>query len=528
MRRALGLSVLVIAAAFAGCLGSEDPTAEPAAVDGETDELPWPTEVLGDGHDHTDPEAHRNASTANFETIAHDPLVTEAEGTAPGGSSCADTNPDGDTRIGAQKAGDSRGVVLSDLTDPAEPGYLGELWLTFTLVYDVAVTPDGEHVALITSYPQQGPAPEPALEPGKPLGYFESCTGERVEITAQNQDPVPRPVSLVLVDVSDPSAPTITDQRPIAGLGHSVFSATVDDRDWLVGVTESLAHGGRHYYFHQLTEGPQGTVMEPLSTYVAEPNPDHADYVGGHTDAWIDEHPETGQLLAYLSAGPQVEIVDLSNPRAPQQLSTWTDIGPNDPGAHNLHSLVPYEELVDGKHYTIVGPELGSPVDYAPTAVTWVLDTTDPTDPKPVAAWTLPENVTWEGSLQFSPHYMDKHEDTLFVSMYHGGVWAVDLSKVPEGSPDDVAMLDSLGAYVPAREAPHPDPAYSFSWVPNLEEVQVLEEDAGQPTLVTWDGNTGVYTFTYDDEVEVPTPEPYDLDPAELLPAGGPAPTQAP
>lgn len=522
MRRALALSLLMVASAFVGCVGTDGEDIDQDAIDeDEAEEILWPAHALGDGHDHADPAEHRNLSTDNFETVGHDPLVTAAEDTAPGGSSCADTNFDEDTRLSAQKAGDSRGIVLADISDPENPTYVGELWLTFTLIYDVAVTPDGENVALITSYPQEGPPPDVGLEPGEPLGYFQTCEGETVEITAEEQDPVPRPVSLVLVDVADPEQPEIVDQRPIAGLGHSVFSQTVDDRDWVVGVTESLAHGGRHYYFHELGEGPNGATLEPLSTYVAEPNPDHYDYLGGHTDAWIGEHPETGQVLGYLSAGPQIEIIDLSNPHAPQQLSTWTDIGPDDPGTHNLHSLLPYEELVDGKHYTIVGPELGGPADYAPTGVVWVLDTTDPEDPKPVAAWTLPSEITWEGRLQFSPHYMDKHEDTLFVSMYHGGVWAVDLSEVPEGSPEDVAMLDSIGVYAPAEEAPLPGESYAFSWVPNLEEVFVIDEE--EPTLVTWGSNTGVYTFTFDAEDPAPTPDPWSLDVEEILPdEGGP------
>jgi hypothetical protein len=526
MRRALALALLMVAGAFTGCVGTDGDVRQ-ASTDEEPDDILWSSQALEDGHDHTDRDAHANLTTENFETIGHDPLVTEAEGTSPGGSSCADVNdPDEGERIGAQKAADSRGIVITDLSDPTDPKMIGELWLTFTLIYDVAVTPEG-NVGLVTSYPQQGPAPTADVAADEPLGYFQPCGGDPIEITqTDHQDPVPRPVSLLLVDLSDPSEPQIADQRPMAGLGHSVFSEGVGERDWLVGVTESLVHGGRQYYFTQTAEGPQGPTIEPLSTYVAEPNPDHADYLGGHTDAWIQEHPQTGQLVGYLSAGPQIELVDLSNPRAPQQLSTWTDIGPDDPGVHNLHSLEPYEQLVNGTHYTIVGPELGSPADYAPTGVVWVLDTTDPEDPKPVAAWTLPDDVTWEGRLQFSPHYMDKHDDTLFISMYHGGVWAVDLSGVPEGSPEDVQMLDSAGVYVPAKEAPLPDSSYSYSWIPNLEEVFVVDED--EPTLVTFDANTGVYSFTYDDEVEVPTPEPYDLDPAELLPGGGSAPTQAP
>jgi len=513
------LSALMVSAALAGCLGDES-APEPASQAGDDEPVDpdrWHELALGDGHDHADRELHANLTTANFETIGHDALETR-EGTSPGGSSCADTAPaDDGTVIGAQKAGNSRGVAIAEVAPNGTPRMLGELWLTFTHIYDVAAVPGGEHLALITSEAKQGPAPSPGVAGDQSLGYLDlGCGSDPVPITQQTQDPVPRPSSLLLVSIANPDEPEIVDHRPITGLGHSVYADTIDGETWLVGTTENLLQGGRHYYFNHVTDGPNGGLIEPVSTHVAQPKPDHADYLGGHTDAWLQKHPETGDLLAYLSAGPAIEIVDLSTPEAPTTLATWTDIGPEDPGNHNLHSVHPLEATVNGSHYTVVGPELGSAPSDKPTGVVWVLDTTDPAKPEAVAAWTLPAEVTWEGRLQFSPHYMDVWNDTLFVSMYHGGVWGIDLAEIDEGSPDDVHALDSLGAYVPAQPAPLPDPSYSYSWTPNLEDVEVIDEANG--TLATFEGNTGIYTFTFDRQTPVPLPNPWPLDPASELP----------
>lgn len=515
MRRALVLSLVVFALALAGCIGAQegDPV-EQASDEEEPVGLLWPEKALGDGHDHTDLEAHENLSTANFETVGHAPLETR-EGTAPGGSSCADAAPAPDERrLGVQKGGDSRAAVVSDLSDPTAPEHVGELWLTFTHIYDVAAAPDGEHVVLVTSQPKEGPAPEPALE-DEPIGYWtDGCTGETVALESA-QDPLPRPTSLILVHVPKEGAPEVEDHRALTGLGHSAYADDVDGEVWVAGVTDSIAPATRHYHLNRIVDAPEGHALEPMSVYVAKPDPDHVGYVGGHSDMWIQEHPETGQRLAYLSAGPQIEIVDVSNPNAPTRVSSWTDIGPEDPGNHNLHSLHPLDELRDGRHFTIVGPELGSPYPDLPTGIVWVLDTTDPTQPEPVAAWTFPANVTWEGRLQFSTHYLDVVDDTMFITTYHGGVWAVDLSRVPEGTPEDPVRLDSTGVYVPAKQAPLPDPAYDYSWTPNVEDVNALED--GKGTLATFDGNTGVYTFRFDESVEVPTPEPWSFDPVEHL-----------
>lgn len=513
---ALSLSLGVLA----GCLGDDRP-GDQAPAEGQASAFHprWYEQALASGsdHDHEDRLAHANMTTANFQVVGHDPLVTALDGTSPGGSSCGDATATEDgRRLGAQKMADSSGVVVTDLSDATAPTKLGELVLTATHIYDVAVVPDGQHLALVTSQPKQGPLPNASLpgpSDGLRLGTWTSaCTGQRLPLVLGQaaQDPLPRPTSLLLVDLSQPEAPTVVDQRPITGLGHGVFSSLEDGQPWVMAVTESLAEGARHYHLYQLTDTPAGTALEPLSVYAAQPVPEHVQGLIGHSDAWIAEHPGTGQRLGYLSAGGTFEIVDYSEPTMPQQLAVWTDMRGDRPLDHNLHSAHPIDELWDGRHYTVVGPELGGPPENgAPTGTVWVLDTTDPAQPQAVAAWTLPSEVSWDGSLQFSTHYLTVLDRTLFVSAYHGGIWAVELANLTDGSFEDPVLLDSIGVVMPGAEAPSPE-GYDYAWTPNLEEVLVLDRANG--TLVTFDSNSGVYTFTFDATDPAPAPEPWPLE----------------
>lgn len=520
--RAAWIPLIVVLALAAGCLGLQNDV-DPAHED-IPEEPTWHLEALesGDDHDHSDPAQHEHITTPNFETIGHHPLTSQAYGHAPGGSACASVDEGETQRIGAVKAIDNRGIILADLNDPTNPEYMGEFHLTGTLIYDVAVVPDDTHIALITSQPHEPHDPNDHLFALNPLAHattnqpltltWESpCTNEPLTLLDEHADPIPRPFSILLIDVSDPENPTVADQRPISGLGHSIHATQTSERIWVLGVTDSLAQNTRHFHFYEVTDTGLNTVLEPLSVYTARASPDHADYTMGHSDGWIHEHPITGDTLAYLAAGPAFEIIDITNPHTPEPLGWWSDIGPESEGDHVLHSVTTLEETRNDRHYTVLGPEAAWSPAVGPSGIVWVLDTTDPTNPHAVAGWTLPANVEWQDRLQFSNHYMDIIDETLFVSMYHGGIWAVDISTthLEQGTQDDPTRLDSIGVFAPtSKDAIHPNQDWR-PWTPNVQDVYAIPGDI----LVAFDGNSGVYTFTFDDGNPMPAPEPYPFDP---------------
>jgi hypothetical protein len=192
------------------------------------------------------------------------------------------------------------------------------------------------------------------------------------------------------------------------------------------------------YAFYELVDTDTGPQLQLLSTWKRQPDDESNRVLGprGH-DGDLAIHPGTGELTAYLAGGDRFTILDMSDPTQPQELGRWTVKGPGTPeGEGTLHTGYALPELWGETHYTVVGPEhAGHPEDH-PSGIIWVMDTTDPTQPEDVAAWTLPHQVDWNGTYQFSNHYVSVVDHTLFVSMYHGGIWAVDLTPLADGPPE--------------------------------------------------------------------------------------------
>jgi hypothetical protein len=513
-------AVLVLALVLLGCLQagpSEDPAGGDEQAPGVSER--WADEALphGSGHDHTKPTHHRNLSTPTIDLLGYDPLSTEYHGATSGDYTCGGVGERGDRQLLAAQSFDTDvAVVIADVTDPSEPNKLGELALPNTQVWGIEMTEDARHVLLGTSPTDDGPddAPRPethAAGRGHSRPTWTDACGTKA---VASEDPIPYDSGLVVVDVSDPSSPEVADYAPlpIQG-GHTVFSTTLDGTTYVLAGVANQAHAASYFSFFTLEETPAGTRLAPYGEHASSmpAGPERPPVRNGHVDGWIQRHPVTNQLLAYLANwNGGIRVVELQGPGQIEEVGRWNDWRPDagETMVGNWHTVRPARTAWEGNHYTFVGQEVGNRPAERPTGQILMLDTTDPANPEPVARWTFPADVVWEKSLQFTTHYVDLHEPTrrLFVTAAHGGLWAVDVD--PSTARD--GQLDSLGVFLPARVPPNPPPDHvgRFASTPLVSETWHL----GDGVFATLDSQSGLYTVTFDEDASVPVPEPWTRD----------------
>lgn len=532
MRAALPL-LLFLAVPLVGCLG--DDTAErPGPFDPEGPEATlWAERAVpfGEEHDHTDPAQHDH-TTPNFEVLSWDPLITEATGATAGSHFCGDV-PTGETerRLAAVHSFDSdMGFVLVDVTDPHAIEKVGELNLPRTKVYDVAVTPDSRFVVVGTNSPSRGEVASWVEPPEVTVGartvtptFTDACLGTR---SAGPEAELPLGPSVLLVDVNDPASPTIVDVSPQPILGvHSIFATEIDGATFVLASVTNLQHQASYYTLFTVEEGPTGPQLTEVGVLSADspttggvlPPADPSQQgssatsmlnLNGHVDGWVAKHPGTGETLVYLAAWDAgLHIHRYDGPGQLTPLSTWSDFDPSKGNGMTgqIHGAYPLPELRDGVHYTIIGQEIGSRPVGRPTGQLILLDTTDPVAPVAVARWTLPADVVFDGPLMFSTHYPSVVGETMFVSMYHGGVWAVDIS--PEHFPE----LPSIGVFLPTRTSPNPPPPaerLGDNWAPTVLEALALPNG----DLLVYESSSGAYTVRFDATAPMPSPAPWVED----------------
>lgn len=514
MRTLAALLVLVLA--IAGCVQS------PTDAAGSSDAAraagtQWAAAALtyGEGHDHTDPKQHANMTTPNFEQLGWEPLETAYHQKTSGGYLCGEAATTAEGRRLAVVSSFTTDVafVVVDVTDAAHPAKLGEYVLKGTQTYDVTLTPDGLHVAIAADSigNNEDPRAAPLLTPPRffDVQYRNACTGEVTQVLGPEEG-IPMKPGVVLVGIKDPQKPVFEDFQATPFLGpHSVTSAKDGNMVYVVASITNLAHAGSYFNFYQVQEAPVGGAkLVLLSTVDAQQYGETLTGFkalgNGHVDAVLAKHPGTGKLVAYLSNWDGGLIVlDMSNPRAPLKLGQWAD-KQVEGGA--MHSAFPLPEMWDGKHYVIAGQEfLHRPVD-RPTGWVYILDDTDPANVKEVGRWTLPADTEpeWGNNELFSTHYFAVQGKTLFVTMYHGGVWAVDLS-----DPTKYAEPPTIGVFMPHEEPPNPP---KVNWKGQIRSwpyvLDVIPYDDG--TLVTFDATSGAYTLRFDATrpMDAPTPWP--------------------
>lgn len=531
-------AVLIVVVPLSGCLagvGGPDEAlthADPAG----TDVPAWVRDVLphGDDHDHRDPDQHANRTTANFEVLGHTPLITDHHGRTSGDYFCGDTTErDGRWLSVATSFGTDVAVVVSDVSDPEDPRMIGELVMENTNVIDADLTRDGRYIVLGThpydSGPDRLPGQDATVDDRPSVSFRDACTGKERAVTGLPGQ-APYASGVVLVDLQDPEQPAIVDYVPLPTQGaHSVFVDRVKGRSLAIATTSNSPNRAANYYaFLEVADTPAGAKLELLSTYQygrtdLDEAQDHTEYGAPH-DGYVQEHPVTGRALAYLAYGATgLVIVDVEDPTQPKLVSLWDDWGriqdgfdPSGASAFPfLHSVLPTETTWDGRHVTFVGEECLTHPKNTPTCLVLSFDTTDPADPQWLGAWTLPVDVPWEKQLEYSVHYMDVVDRTLFVTLYHGGLWAVDVS-----TDEALEEMPSIGAFLPAEVSPKPPgdiergvildniiSGYALEHTPIVLDVTHRSDG----TMIVHDTTSGQYTVRFDPTRPMPSPDPWPI-----------------
>jgi hypothetical protein len=525
MRRGWSLFVIAVLAqvAFAGCLEDVGENADARArrlgqgvtsgalsFDPSWYELALPN---GDDHNHRDLAQHANRSTANFDILGWDPLITNYHGKAAGGYFCGDVSAKKDGRQLAVVHSwvSDVGFLLLDITDPTAPRVLSEFVLDNSHVYDLAITEDQNYVLLGTIQDGQGPdttGPLPVETSAPLLRVRDACTGKET-VSAGPEQGLPFASGLVLVDITNPRNPTIADFRHFPVLGsHSVVSAELSGRTIVVSTVENIPGELSYYVFLEIIDTPAGAKLQMLTIWSrAEASPSETGKLQWNNhDVFLQEHPVTGADIAYLADGRNgIIVLNVDDPSQPEKIGAWSDWdlvgGPA--ASHYIHETMPIEGTWDGKHYTFMGEECTSHPEGTPTCLIYAMDTTEPSKPTMVGAWTLPFDSGVWAYPGFSVHYMAIVNRTLFVSAFHAGVWAVDVS-----SEENLRAMPTIGVFLPDKVPPQgflKDHNYHRS--PATADVIAT----GDGNLVTFDETSGVYVLKFDASRPAPAPTPWKI-----------------
>ncbi len=520
------IAVLIVLA-LAGCISEPDPPVEP-----EPEPLPEPmveptwarAAVYGPdhaefgpgdpvGHDHSDRAAHA-WTTPNFEVLGWDPLVTDRHGMSAGGYYCGEVSKDGEQKLAVVNSFTSQvAMVVLDVTDPMAPEYLGELVLTNAQIYDSAITDDGQFAILatsplITAHEDDERADRRDYEAGARLpapdaDALAGLAASQDTITVQPifrdrcgneyqgpEDELPVASGIALIDIRDPTVPSVEDFVSQPAIGpHSVSATTIDGTRYAVASVTNLVYTASFFSVFTVEELAGQGKLAPFVEYSANydqqvqgTNP----LLNGHVDATLHDHPD-GLILWVANWDGGLHSVRIDGPGQTTLLDVFGE-RTQAPLAGRIHSAEIVGER-DGRTYILTGQEVGSNMQSGdhrrPTGQVVLLDVTDPADLSPVAKWTLPVDVAWSGNLHMSTHYMHIIGDTLFVANYHNGVWAADAS--PEQWPD----LPSIGVFMPssvADEGIRTDTSYA----PYVLDLQPLADGS----LLVFDGS-GAYTVAF-------------------------------
>lgn len=404
------VALLFITLALAGCISSEEPTVEKFDF----------TTAIEPYHDHNDATLHTGSHGIDF--VNWSPL-----GVTLGGNGFANfviwEGGDHVLALVAVDGDEEGGFVIADITDPLDIQVLGTYWVPGNGIQEVRITPNGKFAVMNVQNIPQG-------DVTAGLGACEVC--------------------LHVVNIEDRTAPRLSSIMPVELLGsHNMHFEEQNGNLYLYAVAQPLGgtpiEPGNHVWIYQFQELGTEALLLPVSQYAKNTIND----VGRSFphDVMVQEHPLTGQRIAYISHWDGGHVtVDVSNPLLPQELDIHADAAPSD--ALAVHWIW-QEEWVrdDGRVIAWSAPEIGGLA--TGTGVIRALDVTNPADIQQIGTWELPGNVSIEGPYQFSPHtvFVDQATELAVVTHYHAGVWVLDVSNpenpvevafyLPHGNPEE-------------------------------------------------------------------------------------------
>lgn len=398
MRRGvrLLLAIAMLSTALAGCVGTETTTTDDPTEDPTTNATrgsfvpPVPDRDFMDAidvnhPDHQNPTSHTEgygftvAGYTDFSSL----YAPEQQG------GWTEVDVEGHLAAVASYKG-FNGITLVDISDPTQPTPLS-LIPSAGDDYDARFSDDGAFLF----FGCQGGFGDDSM------GVAGDCRGLGPQAPSEDTSGV------VAYNVTDPANPTFAGFLGDVAT-HNLWTATIDGT------------------YHVFTNAVDILRFDPAK------DPGQAlekvgEAAGGH-DAFVHEHPVTGEWLLYTSAGNSFAVYNVSDPANPQVL---VEEGPDVTGWHKQAAST---QLIDGRVILVVGGEV--PTDEAGTLdgsappMISVLDVTDPLQPELTNQWTVPVSdlPPWV-NYRFSPHNIDiSPYGQVAVAWNHAGIWVFDAS----------------------------------------------------------------------------------------------------
>lgn len=364
----------------------------------------------GAGHDHRIAAQHNY--TSNVSLVSHLALVEQEGETA---QSHAIDICDRWAAVGREFAG-TDGVDIVDIADPGHPVWVGKYRDSKAVGGDrnVAWSADCRFVFMAN----EGPTIESS---GVRVIRAQDKAHPTFESLYRVTPPTPLPTDCI-------SASGTTVACSVSGGVHTVYALQAGGVQYVYALNYGV-------HILRLDETRTPATLLPVGRFVdadaqaqMEVNRNGYDPAAtrrtilGHDMTVYQEGAKVILYVAYAYAG--LDILDITNPTAPVLLGKWVPGGEGAP--HYVHGVEAYTAR-DGRRLAVVEAETFEERNTQTPSPIWVVDVTDPKNVRLLSTWVNPGRHGAD-HLLFSSHFFDLDGDTLWLTHYHGGVWALDIS----------------------------------------------------------------------------------------------------